>query len=49
MTVAQYLADPSAATDLAEREGYVVVKDEHGVRQMTIFSDRATQTFLDDE
>ena len=43
MTVAEYLADPRAATEAAERAGYVVVKDDQGVTQMTIFSDRAVE------
>jgi len=36
MTVKEYLADPSAATETADRVGAVVVINDRGERQMTI-------------
>ncbi len=47
MTVKEYLADPGAATRLAERVGRVVVLDDTGARRMVLSSNRASETLLD--
>jgi hypothetical protein len=48
MPVAEYLSNPRRATELAERAGRVVVKDERGATRMVISSNCATEILLDD-
>ncbi len=47
ITMAEYLANPSAASDHAERVGRIMVFDETGQRRMTISSNRASEAMLD--
>ena len=46
VTLTEYLADPKAATDEAERVGRVVVKDKSGTTRLVINSHRLSESLL---